>query len=49
LFGSPLYAAFQLYAPAALNVEDTEFGIIPFDTTTSEPTIVPDPLQVELE
>jgi len=49
LFESPLYAAFQLYGPAVLNVEVAEFGIIPFDTTTSEPTIVPDPLQVELE
>jgi len=49
LFASPLYAAFQLYGPAALNVEDAEFGIIPFDTTTGDPTTVPDPLQVEPE
>jgi|SRR2546425_2581057 len=34
LFGSPLYVAFQLYRPAAVNLTDREFGMTPLVTVT---------------
>ena len=49
LFTSPLYTAFQLYGPAMSNVLEAEFGTIPFDTATGDPTTVAAPPQVEPE